>query len=73
MATMRCKECNNLIGEAHWGFCSLNNPPIASLVKNEDCSTEQMIAESIEVEDSQTGPSELSLDLSDHLHFEDKL
>lgn len=88
MAEMRCVECGQPLRKFHLSAC----PKLDSLVKNEDCATDQMISEAInstganylinsdgsasriEAEVPPTsGPVELSLGLSDHLHFEDKL
>lgn len=75
MATLRsiyCKECLVPFHGIHHTECSHF---INSLyVKVEHCSTDQMVSESIEAEVPPTSDQpELSLHLSDHLHFEDKL
>lgn len=75
MATLRCVECYKPLGLDHLPDCSILRATSYKgfQVMNEDCSTDSLQAESIEAEDFPSRPAELSLSLSDHLHFEDKL
>ena len=62
MANMKCIECGQPLGERHLRCCSDND-----IVEIRDCPADTVAA------DSPESPSELSLHLSDRLHFEDKL
>lgn len=67
-----CKECRIPFRGIHDTKCSYF--PNSLYVEVEHCSTDSLQAESIEAEVPPTSDqSELSLSLSDHLHFEDKL
>ena len=69
MANMKCRNCEAPFDEPHTKHCFWEGK-----VTIERCATDQMVSESIEVEAHQSDrPVELSLGLSDHLHFEDKL
>lgn len=75
MAPLTCKECARPIGSIHLYSCQQLSTKcrLTSYVMNEDCATEEMIADTAKMDSPSEGPTELSLHLSDHLHFEDKL